>query len=179
MVHNNTLRRNQGFQKGPTLQNRWHDPFHCCYCSCHCDCYCYCSRLPLPSLPSPVRHCNFDFCCCRAKQPSDEGFASSPCRGHASRGWKKGYPGQWQINLATPRTESLWALLCRSIVKNPVIPTPEANMIPLHKSVASRGPCIKALEPRTFYFYTNELHFNPEFLGRSQLVGSLASLGPG
>ncbi|CAE7741672.1 unnamed protein product, partial [Symbiodinium necroappetens] len=28
----------------------------------------------------------------------------------------------------------------------------------------------------TFYFYTNELHFNPEFLGRSQLVGSLASL---
>ncbi|CAK9000578.1 unnamed protein product, partial [Durusdinium trenchii] len=27
-----------------------------------------------------------------------------------------------------------------------------------------------------FYFYTNELHFAPEFLGRSQLVGSLASL---
>ncbi|CAJ1355034.1 unnamed protein product [Effrenium voratum] len=26
-----------------------------------------------------------------------------------------------------------------------------------------------------FYFYTNELHFNPEFLGRSQLAGSLAS----
>lgn len=29
--------------------------------------------------------------------------------------------------------------------------------------------------PRMFYFYTNELHFAPEFLGRSQLVGSLAS----
>ena len=32
---------------------------------------------------------------------------------------------------------------------------------------------------RMFYFYTNELHFAPEFLGRSQLVGSLASLAPG
>ena len=30
-----------------------------------------------------------------------------------------------------------------------------------------------------FYFYTNELHFAPEFLGRSQLVGSLASRAPG
>lgn len=29
-----------------------------------------------------------------------------------------------------------------------------------------------------FYFYTNELHFAPEFLGRSQLVGSLASRAP-
>lgn len=29
-----------------------------------------------------------------------------------------------------------------------------------------------------FYFYTNELHFAPEFLGRSQLVGSLASWEP-
>lgn len=27
-----------------------------------------------------------------------------------------------------------------------------------------------------FYFYTNELHFGPEFLGRVRLVGSLASL---
>lgn len=28
-----------------------------------------------------------------------------------------------------------------------------------------------------FYFQTNYLHFSPEFLGRVQLVGSIASLG--
>lgn len=27
-----------------------------------------------------------------------------------------------------------------------------------------------------FYFYTNELHFSPEFLGRVRLAGSIASL---
>jgi hypothetical protein len=27
-----------------------------------------------------------------------------------------------------------------------------------------------------FYFYTNELHFTPEFLGRVRLAGSIASL---
>jgi len=27
-----------------------------------------------------------------------------------------------------------------------------------------------------FYYYTNGLHFNPEFLGRSQLIGALASM---
>jgi hypothetical protein len=27
-----------------------------------------------------------------------------------------------------------------------------------------------------FYYYTNELHFTPEFLGRVRLAGSLASL---
>lgn len=27
-----------------------------------------------------------------------------------------------------------------------------------------------------FYFYTNQLHFNAEFLGRVRLAGSLASL---
>ena len=28
-----------------------------------------------------------------------------------------------------------------------------------------------------FYFYTNELHFTPEFLGRIALAGSVANLG--
>lgn len=27
-----------------------------------------------------------------------------------------------------------------------------------------------------FYFYTNQLHFQPEFLGRVRLAGSVASL---
>lgn len=30
-----------------------------------------------------------------------------------------------------------------------------------------------------FYFYTNELHFTPEFLGRVRLAGSFASLAGG
>jgi hypothetical protein len=30
-----------------------------------------------------------------------------------------------------------------------------------------------------FYFYTNELHFTPEFLGRVRLAGSIASLAGG
>eukprot|EP00877_Chromochloris_zofingiensis_P007082 jgi/Chrzof1/2627/Cz11g23020.t1 len=93
--------------------------------------------------------------------------AATPAKSHSSNGAvpvsKLNHPSQQLSERMMSQGRALWAAVSRRDILLPTV------FVFLWQATPSADSAM-------FYFYTNQLHFTPEFLGRVKLAGSIASL---